>query len=155
VPGENGCSTSVCNDVNIVINQPTNSCNYVNVNVTSELHVKSAELGKLTLPTFSDSTKQVALHFIWDLDQYFNLRETHLTNYAYLWYSEQSKNLSQNSGCPVHLTHLKVTISLRKPLRNYFGIQVVRPVLGVPSIYTGTTQILENPTWIIVLGMQA
>jgi len=36
VPGENGvnvCSTSVFNDVNNVINQPTNSCSYGNVNV--------------------------------------------------------------------------------------------------------------------------
>ena len=62
--GVNGCSTSVCNDVNSVINQPTNSCSYGNVNVTSELHAKSAELCELTFPTFSDSTKQVSLHFI-------------------------------------------------------------------------------------------
>jgi len=81
--GVNGCSTSACNDVNSVINQPTNSCSYANVNATSELHAKSAELCELTLPTFSDSTKQVPLHFIRDLDQYFKLR--HLTNYAYLW----------------------------------------------------------------------
>jgi hypothetical protein len=76
----NGCSTSVCDDVNSVIKQPTNSCSYGNVNATSELRAESAELCELTLPTFSDSTKQVPLHFIRDLDQYFNLR--HLTNYA-------------------------------------------------------------------------
>jgi hypothetical protein len=59
VPGANGMnvySTSVCNDVNSVINQPTNSCSYGNVNATSELHARSAELGELTLPTFSDCT---------------------------------------------------------------------------------------------------
>jgi hypothetical protein len=93
VLGVSGCSTSVCNDVNNVINQLTNPCSYGNVNVTSELHAKSARLCELTLPTFSDSTKQVALHFFRDLDQYFNIRQT-LTNYAYLWYSEQYKNLS-------------------------------------------------------------
>jgi hypothetical protein len=82
VNGVNGCTTSVCNDVNSVINQATNSYNYGNVNVTSEIHAKSAELCKLTLPTFSDSTKQVPLRFIRDLDQYFNLR--HLANCAYL-----------------------------------------------------------------------
>jgi len=54
-------------------NQPTNSCSYGNVNVTSELHAKSAELCELTLPNFSDNTKQVPLHFIRDLDQYFSL----------------------------------------------------------------------------------
>jgi len=31
---------------------------------------------ELTLPTFSDSTKQVPIHFIKDLDQFFNLRQT-------------------------------------------------------------------------------
>jgi len=38
--------------------------------------VKSAELCDLTFPTFSDSTKQVSLHFIRELDQYFNIRQT-------------------------------------------------------------------------------
>jgi len=76
VNGVNGCSTSVSNDVISVINQPNSSCSHGNVNVTSELHTKSAELCELTLPTFSDSTKQVSLHFIRDLDQYFNLRRT-------------------------------------------------------------------------------
>jgi hypothetical protein len=79
VPGENGvkgCITSVCNDVNSVINQLTNSCSHGNVNVTSELHAKSTEFCELTLPTFSDSTKQVPMYFIRDLDQYFNLRQT-------------------------------------------------------------------------------
>jgi hypothetical protein len=78
VPGENGvngCSGSVCNDVNSVINQTTNSCSYGNVNITSELRAKSAELCELALPTFSDSIKQVPIHFIRDLDQYFNLRQ--------------------------------------------------------------------------------
>ena len=76
VNGVNGCGTSVGNDVNRVIKQPTNSCSYVNVNATSELHMKSAELCGLTSPTFSDSTKQVPFHFIRDLGQYFNLRQT-------------------------------------------------------------------------------
>jgi hypothetical protein len=57
--GVNGCSTSVCNNVNSVINQPTNTCSYGNVNVTSELHAKSAGLCEGTYPNFSDSTKQV------------------------------------------------------------------------------------------------
>ena len=54
--GVNGSSSSVCNDVN--------SCSYGNVNVTSKLHAKSAGFCDLTLPIFSDSTKQVPLHFI-------------------------------------------------------------------------------------------
>jgi hypothetical protein len=74
--GVNVCSIFVCNDVNSVIKQPTNLSSCGNVNVTSELLVKSAGLCELTLPTFSDSTKQVSLHFIRYLDQYFNLRQT-------------------------------------------------------------------------------
>lgn len=53
VNGVNGCTTSVCNVVNSVINQTTNSGSYVNVNVTSEKHAKSAKLCRLTLPTFT------------------------------------------------------------------------------------------------------
>jgi len=78
----NGCSTSVRNDVKRVIKQPTNSCSYGNVNVTSKLHAKSAGICDLTLPVFSDSTKQVPLQFFRHLDHYFNLR--HLKHYAYL-----------------------------------------------------------------------
>jgi hypothetical protein len=74
--GANRCSTSVCHDVNSAINQPTNSCSYGSVNARSGLQAKSAELCELTCPTFSDSTKQVAIHFIRDPDQYFNLRQT-------------------------------------------------------------------------------
>jgi hypothetical protein len=76
VHGVNGCSTSDFNDVNSVIKQPTNSCSYANVNVTSELHKKSVGFCDLTLPTFSDSTKQALLHFIRVLHQYFNLKQT-------------------------------------------------------------------------------
>jgi hypothetical protein len=42
--GVNGCSISVCNDVNGIVNQPTNSCSYANVNGTSELHANRAGL---------------------------------------------------------------------------------------------------------------
>ena len=109
VNGVNGCTTCECNDIVSVNQKKKKSCSYVNVNVTSELHAKSAKLGGLTLPTFSDSTKQVPLHFIRDLDQYFSLR--HLTNYAYHWHAEQSRNLSQSSGFPFPLINVKVTIS--------------------------------------------
>jgi hypothetical protein len=74
--GVNGCSISVCNDVNSIVNQPTNACSYANVNVTSELHANSAGICELTIPIFSDSTKQVPRHFNRGLDQYFNLKQT-------------------------------------------------------------------------------
>jgi hypothetical protein len=46
------------------------------VNVTSEVQSRSVDLSKLTLPSFTDSTKQVPLHFIRDLDLYFKLKQT-------------------------------------------------------------------------------
>jgi hypothetical protein len=65
----NGCSTSVCNDINSMINQPTNSCSYENVNATFELHAKSAELCALTLSSASDST--LWINFIFRFRQHF------------------------------------------------------------------------------------
>jgi hypothetical protein len=46
--GVNGCSTSVSNNVISVIDQPNSSCGHGNVNATSELHAKCAELCELT-----------------------------------------------------------------------------------------------------------
>ena len=37
---------------------------------------RSGDLNELTLPTFCDSSEQVPLHFIRDLDLYFKLRQT-------------------------------------------------------------------------------
>ena len=47
VNGVHGCTTSLCNDVNSVINQATNSCSCGNVNVTSDIHANSVELCEL------------------------------------------------------------------------------------------------------------
>jgi hypothetical protein len=49
-----------------------------------------------------------------DLDQFFNLR--HLTNCTYVWHVQQSRDISQSSGFPVHLINLAVTMSLREHL---------------------------------------
>jgi hypothetical protein len=65
-------SDSVCHDSSSVSNQTVNS----NVNVTSEVPNRSADLRELTLPSFTDSSKQVPLHFIRELDLYFKLKQT-------------------------------------------------------------------------------
>ena len=44
--------------------------------MTSEGSSRSVDLSELTLPSFTDSSKQVPLHFIRDLDLYFKLRQT-------------------------------------------------------------------------------
>jgi len=71
----NACNMSICSDSATVPNTSVNSCNN-NVNARSGLYANNTDLSELTLPTFTDSTSQVPLHFIWDLDQYFSLNRT-------------------------------------------------------------------------------
>jgi len=69
-------SNSACHNSTSVVGQTSNSGVYTNVNVTSEVQSRSADLNELTLPSFTDSSKQEPLHFIRDLDLYFKLRQT-------------------------------------------------------------------------------
>ena len=73
--GVNTCNVSTCADSVNVSNPSVNSCNN-NVNAGSGLYANTTNLSELTLPTFTDSTSQVPLHFIRDLDQYFSLKRT-------------------------------------------------------------------------------
>jgi hypothetical protein len=58
-----------------VPNTSVNSCNN-NVNAGSGLCANNTDLSELNLPTFTDSTSQVLLHFFRDLDQYFSVKRT-------------------------------------------------------------------------------
>jgi hypothetical protein len=69
-------SNFACHDSNSVISQTVNSGVCSNVNVTSDVLNRRADLRELTLPSFTDSSKQVLLHFICDLDLYFKLKQT-------------------------------------------------------------------------------
>jgi len=71
----NACDMSTCSDGANAPNTSVNSCNN-NVNAGSGLYANNTDLSELTLPTFTDSTSQVPLHFIRDLDQYFSLKRT-------------------------------------------------------------------------------
>jgi hypothetical protein len=71
VNGANACDMSTCSDSANVPNTSVNSCNN-SVNAGSGLYANSTDLSELTLPTFTDSTSQVPLYFIRDLDQYFS-----------------------------------------------------------------------------------
>ena len=71
----NASDMSTCSDSTNVHNQSVNSCNN-DVNAGSGLYANNTDLSELTLPTFTDSTSQVPLHFIRDLDQYFALKRT-------------------------------------------------------------------------------
>jgi len=78
-PSTNGVSVSsnpACHDSTSIVSQTSNSGVYTNVNVTSEERNRSVDLNELTLPLFTDSSKQVPLHFIRDLDLYFRLKQT-------------------------------------------------------------------------------
>jgi hypothetical protein len=57
VDGVNMSSNSACHDSNSVISQTVNSGVCTNVNVTSEVLNRSADLRELTLPSFTDSSK--------------------------------------------------------------------------------------------------
>jgi hypothetical protein len=74
--GVNVSSNSAFHDRTNVVGQTRNSGVYTNVNVTSEVQSRSVHLNELTLPSFTDSSKQVSLHFIRDLDLDFKLRQT-------------------------------------------------------------------------------
>lgn len=83
VSGGSGCTTSVCNYVNIVINQATNSCSYGSVNVTSEIYAKSSELCELTLPTFTTVQSKFLFASLGTLAS-TSVSHRYLTNCAYL-----------------------------------------------------------------------
>ena len=72
--GVNVSSHSAYHDSTSVVSQTSNSGVCTNVNVTSEVQSRSVDLNELALPSFTDSSKQVPLHFIHDLDSYFKLR---------------------------------------------------------------------------------
>ena len=78
-PTTNGVSLSsnpACHDSTSLMSQTTKSGMCTDVNVTSEVPIKIIDLSELTLPSFTDSSKQVTLHFIRDLDLYFKLKQT-------------------------------------------------------------------------------
>ena len=76
-PGVNGVSvgnTSECNNV-------SNSCTVAvsgieSVSARSEMYVDTSQYNELFLRRFTDSSQQVAVHFIRELDEYFSLRKT-------------------------------------------------------------------------------
>jgi hypothetical protein len=80
VNGESVCNASACNNVNNT-NTIVTSCNE-NVSAQSETFVNTSQYSELSLPKFSDSSKQVAVHFIRELDEYFTLKRT-LKNFAF------------------------------------------------------------------------
>jgi hypothetical protein len=69
-------SNVACHDSTSSISQNSDPRVCTNLNVSPEESTGSGNLNELTLPVFTDSSKQVPLHFIWDLDLYFKLKKT-------------------------------------------------------------------------------
>jgi hypothetical protein len=74
VNGESVCNVSACNNVNNT-NTIATACTE-NVSVQSETFVNTSKYSKLSLHKFSDSSNQVAVHFIRELDEYFTQKRT-------------------------------------------------------------------------------
>jgi hypothetical protein len=71
----NTCSMSTGSGSANMRNTSVHLCSE-NVNAVSGMYANNTDLKELTLPTFTDSTSQVPLHFIRDLDLYFSLKRT-------------------------------------------------------------------------------
>jgi hypothetical protein len=72
-PGLNGVSgnkTSGCNDVR------NPSTGIESVSAHSEKYVDTSHYNELSLPRFTDSSQQVAVHFVMELKEYFSLWKT-------------------------------------------------------------------------------
>jgi hypothetical protein len=63
----NTCSMSTGSCSANILNTSEHLCSN-NVNAGSGMYANNTDLKELTLPTFTDNTSQVPLHFIWDLD---------------------------------------------------------------------------------------
>jgi hypothetical protein len=67
------CTTSVCDNAR---KQPVVNSNSepAIVNVPSDVFANNSPINELTLPKFCDSSKQILLHFLRDLDEYYRIK---------------------------------------------------------------------------------
>jgi hypothetical protein len=66
----NNCTTSMCSNAKSQPSVNSNSGPAI-VNVTSEVFANNSPINELTLPNFYDSSKQILLHFLCDLYEYY------------------------------------------------------------------------------------
>jgi len=62
----NNCTTTVCGNT-------TSQPNAI-VNVSSDVFADNSSMNELTLPKFYDSSNQIVLHFLRDLDEYYRIK---------------------------------------------------------------------------------
>ena len=105
-----------------------------NVNVTSEVQSRSVDLSELTLPSFTDSSKQVPLFFIPDLDLYFKLKQKTDHLRLPLTFRAVEESIAKQWFSSIHES-LIAMMSLGKGLQICYGIPFVRQaLLGARSI---------------------
>jgi hypothetical protein len=75
ISGNNGSCSSACHDGGNTVSQTVNSAVNSDVNVMSEGFNRGVDWSELTLPSFTNSSTQVPLHFIHDLDLHFKLKQ--------------------------------------------------------------------------------
>jgi len=69
----NDCTMSVCGNTKSQPNVNSNLGPAI-VNVTSDVFANNSLINELTLPKFHDSSKQILLHFLRDLDEYYRIK---------------------------------------------------------------------------------
>jgi hypothetical protein len=74
VNGESVCNVSARNNINNT-NTIVTSCTE-NVSAQSEMFVNTSQYSELSLPKFYDRSKQIPVHLIRELDEYFTLKRT-------------------------------------------------------------------------------
>jgi hypothetical protein len=69
----NNCTTSVCRNDTL---QPSvnNNVESAIVNVPPDVFDSNLHLNELTLPQFHNSSRQMVLHFVRDLDEYYRIK---------------------------------------------------------------------------------
>jgi hypothetical protein len=129
-------NVSACNNVNHT-NTIATSC-IENVSAQSETSVDTSQFKELSLPKFSGSSKQVAVHFIRHLDEYFTLRKTPEELRLPLVFRSISDPFPKQWLLTTmgNLNHMTI---LRTLLRGYFGMEPDGQKSGAGCIKTDIT----------------
>ena len=138
-PGVNGVivsNVSACNNVNNT-NTIATSC-IENVSAQSETSVDTSQHNELSLPKFSDSSKQVAVHCSRKLDEYFTLKKTPEELRLPLVFRSISDPFAKHWMLTIY-GQLKSYDDLRRLSRSYFGTEPDSQKLGAGCIKTDIT----------------
>jgi hypothetical protein len=69
----NNCTASVCGNDKSQPSVSSNSRHDI-AHVTSDMFANNSPINELTVPNFYDRSKQILLHFLRDLDEYYRIK---------------------------------------------------------------------------------